>query len=258
MKYVIFLVIFLFVINIKSQDLLNDQSRLGVFVREIVFKVAPSDAQNWEIAMRKIAEAAKDSKSDELDWLCYSNGSFEYWIVLFADSLKDIPTEFSIVEAFQGKETEIKFNKAIDDLLKTNFEITRDIICQQDQMWSSVSMMNTDTHPKALVTDYWIKPGNEMIFDIIQKDYIKLLKEINYPYPIESFRPIFGAPRVYQVVTFPDNWSSYYGVNNLTDLVKKANREAEYDHILFQLSQIILGQNRHKIDFDKTMSIVPE
>ena len=79
---------------------LNDQSRLGVFVREIVFKVAPSDAQNWEIAMRKIAEATKDSKSDELDWLCYSNGSFEYWIVLFADSLKDIPTEFSIVEAF--------------------------------------------------------------------------------------------------------------------------------------------------------------
>ena len=68
MKYVIFLVSFLFVLNIKSQDLLNDQSRLGVFVREIMFKFAPSDAQNWEIAMRKIAEATKDSKSDELDW----------------------------------------------------------------------------------------------------------------------------------------------------------------------------------------------
>lgn len=233
------------------------ENDLGVFVRQVVIRVAARDSKNWESAVRALADAAKKAKTEDHNWLLYHGGQSEYWLILFGDDIQSVPTEMSFDNEFRGTANEKSYQDALEKLLQTEFEVTRDIVCQQDPEWSTVESMSTATHPKARVVDYWIRPCFESEFDSVQKQYVALLKEIKYPYPVESFRARFGGPRVHQVVTFPDNWSSFHGANDLAKLAKSAGKELELSEIRTQREKFILRATHHDIDFIKSMSYSP-
>ncbi len=232
----------------------ESETRLGIFVRETVFRVSPKHAAEWEAAVRDISTAAAKSNSSVHNWLLYKAGPFVYWMIQFSETLDSIPTEMSFHSAFADLAGAQDYLNALSRLLKTDFEITRDIICQQDSYWSTVAEMSTDTHPKARVSDYWVRPGDEDAFDKLQKQLTSLLVEIGYPFPVESFRPRFGAPRVSQVVTFADSWESFHGANSLDALANEAGKLNELDALRTRRASLVLREVHHDLDFEPSLS----
>ena len=227
---------------------------LDIYIRETVFKVNPADTSRWEKAVRTLTEIYKTSHQDNFFWLLYREDSFNYWLILFADSLSGIPDESEFYNLLNQTKFEQSYKEAINLLLETDFEIVRDMVLQQDNFLGSVKTMNTTTNPKALVTDYTIKPAYEKNFNTLQKKYIALLKEINYPYPIEGFQPRIGAPRVTQIVIFPDNWESFYGSYDLMRIAESSLRYTEIKDILKQQAAMLLKKEEHRIDFVSDLS----
>ncbi len=253
-RYLLLLsLIITFSVSAQNNDK-NENERLSIFVREVAIKVEPEDANKWEKAMQKMVEAYVKTGSDKLEWLLYRSQPNEFWIIMFGDSLEDVPDEEEINNAFIGTQGEPEYKEALELFAQTEFEVTRDIVCQQDEYWGTVKAMSTKTHPKARVVDYWVKPGSETEFDNIQQQYVALLQKMNYPYPVEGFRPRIGAPRVSQVVTFPDNWGNYLGINDLSEWVKKMNKQTELDEINNEMSRVIIKSSYHDLDFVKELS----
>ncbi len=253
-KLIIILVAIITVTSFPQNRKEKERERLSIYVREVALRVAPGDALKWEEAMQKMVEAYVKTNTAELEWLLYRSKPNEYWIIMFGDSLEDIPDEEDINYAFTGTPGETEYKEALELFAQTEFEIIRDIICQQDDFWGTVKAMSTKTHPKARVIDYWIKPGSETEFDKIQQKYVALLQSMNYPYPVEGFRPRIGAPRVSQVVTFPDNWENYFGINDLSGWAKKLHMEEELNEINVEISQVIMRSTYHVLDFVKEFS----
>ncbi len=253
-KSILYFTLFISTLISAQQNSLSQNNRYGIFVREVVIRVDPPDVMKWEEAVKKIVAAALKSKPTELDWLLYKSQPYEYWVILFGDKIENIPGDEQINETFLGTTGEPEYKEALSLLSQTNFEIIRDIICQQDLIWSTVKSMSTETNPKARVIDYWMKPGAEVEFDKLQQQYVNFLKSIDYPYPVESFGPRIGAPRVFQVVTFPDNWSNFYGTNDLYEWAAKMHRGKELNEINNHRSKIILRSTYYDLDFIKELS----
>ena len=249
----IFIILFVQAMHCRAQNETRNDN-LDIYIRETVFKVNPADTSRWEKAVKTITEIYKTSHQDNFFWLLYREDSFNYWLILFADSLSGIPDESEFYNLMNKTEFEQSYKEAINLLLETDFEIVRDMVLQQDNFLGSVKTMNTTTNPKALVADYTIKPAYEKNFNTLQKKYIALLKEINYPYPIEGFQPRIGAPRVTQIVIFPDNWESFYGSYDLMRFAENSLKYTEIKDILKQQAAMLLKKEEHRIDFVSDLS----
>ena len=231
--------------------------RFGIFIRQTVIKVNPENVLQWEDAVREIAAAARQAKSPHHDWLLYRTASNNYWLIQFGDSIQNLPTERSFHEGFNGLESNARYLEALANLLATDFVLIRDCVYQQDIVWSTVKEMSTKTHPKAQVVDFIVKPGKEAAFDENQQKMVTLLQQIDYPFPVESFRPRFGAPRSNQVVVFPDTWENFYGINDLTLLASKAGKKTELEAIFSERNSLLLEKTVANLDFEKAMSYSP-
>jgi hypothetical protein len=233
-------------------------SEEGIFVQVVRLRVDANDVAKWENAVKKIREAAGKSRlSKKLDWLLYRETPANYLIITFSDSLADILTTKSFPAYFSGKESEEIFKNALKELNQTRFVILENNITQQMTALSTVREMSTKTHPMGRLTDYWVKPGKDSEFISIMQDYFKLLKKIEYPYPIEGFRYALFAPGKYQIVTFPDSWAGFFGENDLEILARKKKALKQLSDIKRRLSATLIKSSEIDISFARELSFSP-
>lgn len=230
----------------------------GAYVRSVSIRVSPGDAERWEQAVRMIADAARKARSSDHDWLLYRAGPFRYWLILFSEGLSDIVTEESFSAAFAGTEGEALFARGVEQLLSTRFEVIRDVVTQQLYSWSTVRSMSTATHPLARVAEYWVRPDSVQQFDRAVQDYVAFLKKIRYPYPVEGFRLRLGAPGRYRLVTFPDDWSKFFGENRVEEIAAKHGATEELQSARKALAATLEKVEEHHLDFVSELSYSPD
>ena len=164
----------------------------------------------------------------------------------------------SLRQAFAGTASEVRFQTAVDELLETRFLVESQVITQMVNPWSTVEGMSTATHPKARVVKYAVKPNRHDEFDAAIRDYVRLLKEIEYPYPIEGFRWQFGRPGENWLVTFPDNWSDFHGVNDLDTIARQHDAHERLQVIRSRIDNAVRATTQHDLDFVASLSYSSE
>ncbi len=227
----------------------------GVYVRLLTIEVDPADAEEWEIAVQRIAGAARQSDLESCcDWLLYREGPYRYHAVFFSEGLADLDTPESFGRAFAGTPGEAAFREGVRGLQATRYEVTADVVHQMVAGWSTVEGISTATHPKARLTRYWVRPGAEEAFDAAMREHAKLLKAVEYPYPVEGFHWRLGSPNVNYVNVFPDAWAGFFGENDIRAVLRRHDREAEYDALLKRIAATVLRLEHHDIDYASSLS----
>ncbi len=120
--------------------------------------------------------------------------------------------------------------------------------------WSTVRGMSTATHPLVRVAEYWVKPSRVRQFDRAVRDYVALLKRIDYPYPVEGFLWRVGAPGRNLVVTFPDDWSKFFGENRAEEIAAKHGATEELQSARKALAATLEKVEEHYLDFVPELS----
>lgn len=235
-----------------------NQDAAGVYTQRVAIRVKPEDAERWENAVSRIAQAADKSRlPGKHHWLMYREGPFQYHLILFSDGFADIDTLESFAIAFAKTEGEGLFKQAIEDIKSTQFEVLSIGVRQQVYSWSTVRSISTDTHPLARAVDYWVRPGSEKEFDTVMREYVSLLKRIHYPYPVEGFRWRLFAPGMYSVVTFPDDWSKFHGENRLELVARKKGAYEQLMENRRRLAAILIRYSQFDLDFASDLSYSP-
>lgn len=227
----------------------------GVYVRLVTIEVDPADAPDWEATVQRIARAARQSNLESCcDWLLYREGPYRYRAVFFSEGFADLDTPESFGRAFAGTPGEAAFREGVRRIQTTRYEVTEDVVHQMVAGWSTVEGMSTATHPKARITKYWVRPGAEKAFDKAMREQAKLLKAVKYPYPVEGFRWRLGSPNVNYVNVFPDAWAGFFGENSIRAVLRRHDREAEYDALLKRIAATVLRMEHHYIDYASSLS----
>lgn len=230
-------------------------SELGVFVRLVTISVKPSSSPEWESAVAQIAEAARTSGLEECcDWLLYREGPHLYHAVFFSTGMEDLDTPESFARAFSGTPGEKSFWEGIRKMQATQYEVLGDLVHQMDDRWSTVESMSTASHPKGVMTRYWVRPGAEDDFDETIRDLMELLKAVEYPYPVEGFRWRVGSPNVNYINVFPDSWQAFYDGNNPRAFLERRGRLSEWEELQQRIAASVIRVEEHYIDFLEELS----
>ena len=256
MRKISLFICLLLLLSLPSRITLAQEStfgELGVYVQLVSFKVKPEHSARWENAVARIAQSAKTSRL-KYDWLMYREGDFRYRMILFSDGLADITTFDSFVKAFAGTAGEKLFTQALADMKSTEFEVLENSIIQQVYAWGTVRRMSAETHPLARVVVYWIKPGKEKEYDSLIKEYVSLLKKIEYPYPFEGFQFSLFSTGKYQMATFPDSWSKFHGENRLETIAQKKGASKQLSDIQKRLSEILIRSSQFDLEYMPDLS----
>lgn len=254
LSIIAFLILAMISVAASQTDKKQDSDK-GVFVQLVKVRVNPGDIEKWEIAIGKLARAAEKSRVPEkVDWLLYRETPTNYHIVLISDSLAEMVTTGSFPTFFTGEESEKLFADGMKELLKTEFEILENVITQQFYSLGTVRSMTTETHPLGRSVNYWVKPDKEAEFVAALQEYASFLKEIKYPYPVEGFRYALFSPGRYMVVTFPDDWTKFFGENDLETLVKKKNALNKLSEIKRRINATVIRMSVDHISFAPELS----
>ncbi|MCH7848680.1 MAG: hypothetical protein IIB53_10000 [Planctomycetes bacterium] len=250
---------FLFAQPPERSSPFDEAQEFGVYVQALEITVEPEDVDRFENAVGTIArEAATSDIGEDHEWILYRAGLHRYWAILFSEKLQDFDTMESLRQAFAGTASEVRFQTAVDELLETRFLVESQVITQMVNPWSTVEGMSTATHPKARVVKYAVKPNRHDEFDAAIRDYVRLLKEIEYPYPIEGFRWQFGRPGENWLVTFPDNWSDFHGVNDLDTIARQHDAHERLQVIRSRIDNAVRATTQHDLDFVASLSYSSE
>ena len=239
----------------SGEESSDPESDSGVHVRLVTVDVDPTDALSWEEAVQRIADAARKSNVEHCcDWLLYRQGLYRYHAVFFSKGFADLDTPTSFSHAFAGTPGEQAFRQGVRQLQTTRYEVAGDTVHEMVAAWSTVEGMSTATHPRARMTKYWVRPGAERAFDAAMREHAKLLQVVKYPYPVEGFRWRLGSPNANYINIFPDTWARFFGENDVRALLRRHEREAEYDALQERIAATVLRVEQHDIDFVASLS----
>ena len=117
--------------------------------------------------------------------------------------------------------------------------------------------MSTETNPLAQVTEYRVRLGSQPAFEQLLVDLREFYLSIDYPYPVEAFKPLYFTPGQYIVVVFPDTWEAFYGVNDLDKLADGAGRLEDLSVLRERLDEVLLSITTFEITYAPDLSFNP-
>ncbi len=183
----------------------------GVHVRHVRIQVAPSHSTTFESMMAECVRVATAAAlPEEHEWLCYFEPPTRYWLLWFSET----PSGFAapaVPDPLVGFVNEIARHddgSQVPEALATlDYHIEWHALHRQKTAWSTVSSMNSAEFKVAGMMVHTVRPGEEAAFKQALAARTAFLGENGYPFPIEGFVTLAGAPGTALQVAFPTDWS---------------------------------------------------
>ncbi len=192
------------------------------------WEIDPADAAAFEALVMQVADAAAKSKI-AYHWVFWQDGS-QYTLVFPVSSFAyfDDPEQF--VRAFQGTAGEAQMREAMAKFPQIRSQVVAEEMVEVKQDWSyQVEGFGLDKIKYGHIDVLWSRPGMDEEFDKLNKEWVQLFKDLNYPYAFDAHSVHFGDTGRTVYVTFIDDLSKFYGENDLAKLIEAKNLGARAD-----------------------------
>jgi hypothetical protein len=135
---------------------------------------------------------------------------------------------------FQGTSVEERMNELFGETAPPSMETTASEILETVPNWSHLldEAGASEQFAFVQVTDVWLKPGKAMEWEEVIKDWVSLLGDAEYPYPVIGYRCMFGCGFDARLVTLHNSREDFYGSNSLNRLVEAKGLGTTRDAIL--------------------------
>ena len=217
--------------------------------------IEPDDADEFEKNMKSVATLAKKINLGEaLDWLVYTSDSNDYLIVNFSIGIHDVLTLNDYKVEFNRHNVGKEFNQAMESINKLGVSFNKNYVKEMLLPWSTVKQISVSEFPRAKMVEYKIAANKLNTFDNEIRKLVRMLKETNYPYPLEGSRGSVGAYGKVTLVWFYEDRAKYEGDNNLINWVTRHNRTDELKAILDEIGRISQSKEIYNFSYKKELS----
>ena len=71
---------------------------------------------------------------------------------------------------------------------------------------------------------------------------------------MEGVRWKLDSPNVHYINVFPDAWDGFFGENDIRAVLRRHDREAEYDALHKRIAATVLRLEHHDLDYASSLS----
>ena len=206
----------------------------GGFVRHVRVRVAPFDTGSFEAWMTRCVEAAEAAALPRAsEWLCYYEPPGRYWVLSFSPSVDGVAGTDS-QDPLAGFAREVARAAGVEGLeasLETlEYEAEWKTVHRRKADWSSAVEMIPGRFPMARMMVRTVRPGKEDAFERALAARTAFFVEHDYPYPIEGFVTLEGAPGTALQVVFPTDWVEFHARTSFYEFVRRLDPLAREDY----------------------------
>jgi hypothetical protein len=227
------------VLAAQQQQAAPAEARLWTVV---TFEVDPADAAKFQGIAEKIVRAAgQASIDDEYGWTFWNNW-YTYTLVSRFDRAElDNPELW--MKRFEGTPGRATLMEAFQELRGVTLRGVTEELLEVMPEWGYTPQGYTQpaTMPattRVHVHEFWLKPGVELEWNALVKDFMTFFGEIGYPYPIEGHRVRFGEGRSVFVTVYTSP-GEYFGPNSIESLAQARNAGDRWGQLIGRMSQLV-------------------
>lgn len=218
-------------------------------------KVEEADTSKFETALSRLTTLAQESElPEDFDWLVYESDEKEYLIISFSNGLDDVLKLDDYQTAFQKRDEKVAFDAILNSLKTCHFIVTKNFLQEMLLPWSTVKEIATSKHPLTTMVEYKVYPNNRDKFDDYTRQLVKLLKETEYPYPLEGNRGAFGAYSSLFHIWFYDSGMNEGIYENIEKWMTKKGKSNEYESIGKSIAKVVISQKEYHLVYHPKMS----
>lgn len=249
------LIIILFVPIIIFSQKSIDKNDIEISTQLTLLTVEQNDVTEFKKHMKALSKLAKDIKLEEdYDWLLYKSDKSEYLLINFSNGIHDILTLSDYKEEFHRNKTDKEFDKIISSISKLDISVKNNYIKEMLLPWSTVEQISVSEFPLATMEEYLLSMDKIDQLDTEIRKLVGILKETDYPYPLEGNRGSVGAYGTITLVWFYDDFDKFYGSNSLYNWMARNNKKKELQSILNNINGIAESRKTYKLTYKKELS----
>ncbi|MCD2259495.1 hypothetical protein [Psychroserpens luteolus] len=249
------LLLILLISNLGFSQSSITQKDIEICTQLTLLNVSKEDDVNFKKHLKTIADKAKEFKIDyEYDWLTYKTEKGEYLIVNFSDDLKSILTLSDYRKVFTIANSGQAFNKAISEISMLDVNVKFNYVKEMILPWSTVSEMSVSEFPYAEMIEFKISSQSFNKIDKVLRQLSKLLKDSNYPFPLETSRGAIGAYGKITLVWFYDDTDNFNGMDTPKGWMKNKGKLKEYNSLLNEFLTLTDKRKNYKLSYVKELS----
>ena len=228
---------------------------IEIYSQLTLLTVSPEDIPNFETDMNAFSKLSKQVElEEEYDWLAYKSDTGQYLIVNFSSGIADALTLDSYRKEFHEKGEGEAFDVILDALKQRNIVINKNCLIQMLLPWSTVREISVSEFPLATMVERQVPTKNIEGYDSAMRKLVALLKNVEYPYPLESNRGALGAYGTMTLVWFYDDRDAYFGNNSLMEWMRRRGHQEECQAIMETIVGVSLSTKTYHFDYQKELS----
>lgn len=241
-------------IAVMGQNSIKDRD-IEIHTQLTLLAIAKNDMPSFENNLSKIVKLSRSIELEEdYEWLTYISDSGQYLFVNFSYGIEDILTIDSYRKKFRQNNAEKEFDTIIQSIYQLDVSVLKNYIKQMLLPWSTVQQISVAEFPLTKMVEYKVHSDKMIEFDREIRKLVKILKETNYPYPLEGNRGAIGGYGTMTLVWFYDNRIDFEGKNKLSDWVARHNRMDELESILTKVNELSEYQTVYNLTYREELS----
>ncbi len=238
----------------------TDDYERGQLYQVSTREVLPAHAEAYESIIEKVVEAAKKGNIGVgYRWAFWSKGS-TYTLVYPVANYAYFDTPDQFMRAFEGTEGEALMQEAFAEFENIARTVLMDEISELKAEWSyepESGGVTTENLKFGHIDEIWLKSGTDEEFAELNKEWLSLFKDINYPYAYDGHEVHFGDSGRVVYVTFIDDLAEYYGVNDMMALVEAAGATERMEALDARFNAIAERWDHYNMSFMPNMTYWP-
>jgi len=248
------IILILLSINSWSQSPITE-SDIAIRSQLTIVKVAADDLQVFESSLTTISSLAKKNElAETYDWLTYKTAPGQFLFITFSIGLNDLLTIESYKRQFSQSPDSLEFKKALDNLGACGIQVEDNHILEMILPWSTVSEISASVHPNATMSVFNIRPNSFEQFDQTMRDMVTLLKEVDYPFPLESNRGGLGAYGSVALVWFYNKTMTQNIYDDIEEWMMERDRLTAWSKYMKAIEEMKISRKDWHPRFQKDLS----
>jgi hypothetical protein len=228
---------------------------IEIYTQITLIEVDSKDINTFKQNLEILSNIAKQAEFNEnYDWLTYQSDSDEFLIITFSDSIQGLLTLDHFEKQFISIREDVAFKNSMRNFNKLGINIKSNFIQEMILPWSTISEMSVTEFPLAEMVEYSYSLKKISEIDSILRKITRLLKETNYPYPLEGNRGSIGAYSKLILVWFLDNFQAYRNEKSIKTWLTKIGRYKEYLDLSARLDELTTHKKVYRLTYIEKLS----
>lgn len=228
-----------------------------MFSEVIEFDVSPGDAAGFEMAMKKIVEAAELAELPaDYGWMFFRNGS-KFTLVYPVESMAYFDDEEQWMRQFSDTPGEATLMEAFGMFDGLDYS-SKSMVHKRNLAHSYMPPNPIENPNNVMVFMNWLKPGKQEAHAENTAALMQIISDIEWRYAVHAYDGVIGdgGLRLY-VVPF-DDMVTFYGEGSLQAYLAQHEKVEEWGALMGKRMKLIRAMDSMDYEFVPGMTYQPE